>query len=154
MTGLIRKFLDRLPCKHIGDGKGNDFFWRYKVLENRWFSVYLHRFFRSDADRCLHDHPWPFVSVILSGGYWEEIGCRVPDFLTVDSRPPFVVERRWRRPGSVLFRRASAAHRIVIDPEMRPWSLVVVGRKSRDWGFWERSGWKAWKPGASPICED
>src|SRR3954465_13658675 len=33
-------------------------------------AVYLHRFHRSDADE-LHNHPWPFISIILAGGYWE-----------------------------------------------------------------------------------
>lgn len=32
---------------------------------------YLHRFFTGDNVRDLHDHPWPFSSIILWGGYWE-----------------------------------------------------------------------------------
>jgi hypothetical protein len=31
---------------------------------------------RSDYDREGHDHPWPFVSFVLKGGYWEhQCGC-------------------------------------------------------------------------------
>jgi hypothetical protein len=33
--------------------------------------LYLHKFFRSDKDRDLHDHPWNFRSLILTAGYWE-----------------------------------------------------------------------------------
>ena len=33
--------------------------------------VYLHRFYTGDNVRDLHDHPWPFTSLILKGGYWE-----------------------------------------------------------------------------------
>lgn len=32
---------------------------------------YLHRFFTGDSVRDLHDHPWPFDSIIIKGGYWE-----------------------------------------------------------------------------------
>jgi hypothetical protein len=135
--GLISKFLSRLDRKNIGDGKGNTFFLRYHVFKCRWFSIFLHEFMRSDSDRCLHDHPWPFISIVLRGGYTEQM----PDGM------------HRRRPGSILFRRANAAHRIEIDPDTRPWSLVIVGRKSRDWGFFTLHGWEAWKPGASPICE-
>lgn len=135
---MIRRLIEKLPKKDIGDGKGNVFFWRHTVLKTPWFAVYLHRFERSDADRCLHDHPWPFISLILRGGYFEDM---------VDGR-------HWRRPGTVLVRRAEAAHRIELDPgRPKPWSLVVVGRKARAWGFYTLHGWQSWRPGFSPICE-
>lgn len=33
--------------------------------------TYLHRFSAGDDTQILHDHPWPFSSIILWGGYWE-----------------------------------------------------------------------------------
>lgn len=123
--------------KEIGDGKGNVFFWRHTVFKCRWFAVYFHQFLRGDQDRCLHDHPWSFVSFIVWRGYWEEMADGL----------------HWRRPGSILVRPAKTAHRVVVEPGTKPWSLVIVGRKSREWGFHESTGWVPWKPGYSPICE-
>ena len=126
--------LDWLPKKHIG-GDGGTFFIRYTLAKTPWFAVYLHRFFRGDIDRCLHDHPWPFISVVLKGGYWEVMSDGY----------------HWRRPGSILWRPAKTAHRIECGPGT--WSLVVVGRRVRDWGFYTPSGWQKWRPHWSPICE-
>lgn len=137
---MFRWFLRRLSHFDVGDGRGDVFFRRHDLIKSRWlpFSVYLHEFFRSDRDRCLHDHPWSFVSIILRGGYWEEMHDG----------------RHWRRPGSLLVRRAEVAHRIEINPGTRPWSLVFVGRRFRPWGFWGPRGWVAWKAGEpNPICE-
>ncbi|OLE52666.1 MAG: hypothetical protein AUG51_16985 [Acidobacteria bacterium 13_1_20CM_3_53_8] len=35
---------------------------RFEILHTRWLRIYLHHLMRSDAERHLHDHPWPFVS--------------------------------------------------------------------------------------------
>lgn len=50
-TGLRRKYLE----------------WRAK----NGGGLYLHLFLQSDEDRALHDHPWPWVSLILDGKYRE-----------------------------------------------------------------------------------
>jgi len=34
------------------------------------FNVFLHKFLKSDPDD-VHDHPWPFLTIILRGGYYE-----------------------------------------------------------------------------------
>lgn len=135
---IFRRWLSRFDAKEIGDGKGSVFFRRYHLLTTRRGSVFLHEFLRGDTDRCLHDHPWDFVVVILKGGYWETM---------VDGA------RRWRRPGSVLWRPAETSHRVDLEPGREAWSLVLVGRKVRPWGFWTVDGWQPWSPGYSPICE-
>lgn len=61
------------------------------------FGVYLHNMRRSDYDRALHDHPWPFVSLVLRGGYWEYHDQ------TLDG----TTRSEWRAPGSVLVRPAA-----------------------------------------------
>lgn len=92
-------------------------------------AVYLHRFHMGDLDE-MHDHPWPFTSVILSGGYWESTpglgwyagsGVRFP---------------QWRAPGSVLRRPAGFIHRVEIPPGQESWSLVFRGARVGSWGFW------------------
>ena len=38
--------------------------------EGNW-RVFLHYFHRSDYDEALHDHPWPFWSLVIWPGYYE-----------------------------------------------------------------------------------
>jgi hypothetical protein len=44
---------------------------RYRLLKTPWFGIYLHHILRSDLDRCLHDHPFCFWSLVLWGRYTE-----------------------------------------------------------------------------------
>jgi hypothetical protein len=151
---VVKFLLSRLKSTDVGDGRGDVFFRRYDLLKTRWGSVYLHQFFRGDKERCLHDHPWSFVSIVLRVGYWEEMrpgpvwACNGDD---CDLAPTV---RHWRRPGSILRRPAETAHRIDVEPGTRPWSLVFAGQKFRPWGFWTVNGWRAWAKGQpNPICE-
>lgn len=88
-------------------------------------AVYLHRFRRGDRDQALHDHPWPFTSVILWGGYWE---------WTADARG--VLRRRWYGPGRVLKRPSGHRHRVELPAGRECWTLVFKGAKERSWKFW------------------
>lgn len=154
----MRAFLNRLLLKKsIGDGRGNTFFFRYRVLETPWFGAYVHRFVRGDMDRWLHDHPWGFLAIVLRGGYWEEMFRKTPclSMWPDGSITNETTEVHWRRPGSILWRPAKTAHRITIDEtKPKPISLVFVGRKVRPWGFFTVDGWRPWKKGdPNPICE-
>jgi hypothetical protein len=133
---LIRSILNRFERFDIANAAGNVFMRRYKLLKTNSGNVYLHEILRSDEDMCLHDHPWSFITIILRGGYREQL-----------PRGKF-----WRRPGQLLIRPAQTAHRVEVD---RPaWSLVIVSRKWRDWGFFTRDGWRAFRVGQPrPICE-
>jgi hypothetical protein len=135
---MLRAILRRFPSKAIGDGAGNNLLIRHVLFKSGPLSVYLHEFNRGDNDRCLHDHPWHFLVVILAGGYSETMA----DGKTY-----------WRRPGSILWRPARTAHRVDLPAGRRAWSLVIVGRKRRDWGFFTPSGWRKWAPNYKPICE-
>jgi hypothetical protein len=87
----------------------------------------------SDPERPLHDHPWDNQSVILAGGYDEEI-CD-PRL----SMEPF----RWHRSvGDVICRRAEVAHRLIL-PKKIPYTMTLftTGPKRREWGFWYPEGW-------------
>jgi hypothetical protein len=87
----------------------------------------FHEILRSDtAD--MHDHPWDFVSVILSGRYVES---------TPDGEREF-------GPGSVLVRRAEQLHRLVL-PAGPVWTFVTVGPVRRRWGFATADGWVPWR---------
>lgn len=131
---------------------GSPYLVRLTIVGTPWFALMHHTFLRSDADRCLHDHPWPFASLVLSGGYFEESEWVSPEG---EGRRKRTLE--WRRPGAVLFRRATHRHRVLLpDADWSPtgpWTdrepvpartLVLRLRKTRTWGFWTPDGWRRW----------
>ena len=111
------------------------------IPRNRWFNIYLHQVLRDDDDRALHDHPWFNCSIVLKGGYWEV----VPEYRPSLSWPVPPTRTIWRKAGSIVLRRPTAAHRLVVGAlgmEGRAvWSLFVTGPVVRDWGFWCARGW-------------
>lgn len=112
---LLRKFI---PHKELGWEAINEKFTRYSLLKTPWFNIYLHQLDARIWHPNCHDHPWWFLTVLLWNGYFEQVGTQFYN----------------RRPGNVLYRPASFSHNIV-TPNGTSWSLVVTGRKSRDWGF-------------------
>ncbi len=115
----------------------------------------VHNILQSDDDRALHDHPFSFLTIILSGGYYE--------YLNDGSMT-------WHGPGSVLWRPAATLHRIELEDlaypmafalavnralgskaakdqvpyvaVLRPaWTLVFRSRYFREWGFQTKTGW-------------
>lgn len=97
--------------------------------------VFLHWIHRSDAEPYCHNHPWPFWSLILWGGYWEE---------TADSR------RSWKWPGFLLRRPADWFHRVEVPAGQCCWSLVWTGPKAQTWGFLcPGRGWINWREHAA-----
>jgi|SRR5271154_3074577 len=96
------------------------------------FSLFLHRFHRSDDDEALHNHPWAWAwSLILAGGYKEEY--RVGDDVT------------WRivGPGRLIKITKDHFHRVDLL-EKDSWSLFVAGPKEANWGFWDRTTKEFW----------
>ncbi|MBM4205175.1 MAG: hypothetical protein FJ194_13660 [Gammaproteobacteria bacterium] len=89
-----------------------------------WFggTLRLHRFFASDEDRAAHDHPWWFVTLPLTG-YGE--------YLRRGDVEQYREVRAWR----LHFRTAMFRHRVELL-RFPTWTLVLTGRKSREWGFW------------------
>jgi len=114
-------------CESRGDGD-SPYLTRYASPRLGPFRVCLHVFHRSDADE-LHDHPWGFASLLLWRGYVEQ---------TPQGR-----KRKW--PGMILFRRATHSHRVELIDGKRAVSLVVMGPRRREWGFFTPQGWQQWK---------
>lgn len=96
---------------------------RWQVGFRNWFSIKLHRIWRKDFGRELHDHPWNFTSFIMTGGYREH--------LYRDGRH----QHKRTRPFQLVCRTMADRHRIdeIFDP---CWTLVVCGPRRKDWGFW------------------
>lgn len=145
---LVRRIDMFKPDQTIG-GSSNPYMKRWFLSRDEGKGRrYLHHILRADDDRALHDHPWWNISIVLIGGYVEVEPRRNGD--------PVLI-RKWRGPGSVVFRRASQRHRIELpDPEfpdhpvktapLSCWSLFITGPKSRDWGFWcSPSKWVHWR---------
>lgn len=115
---------------------GEPFLFRLRVLQTPWFSVLIHHIQRDDLDRAPHDHPWPFASLILRGGYRELIWddpTRLTEFRT-----------RVRRPGTFAAIKLSQAHQI-IELHGDVWTLAFAGRHRGTWRFWTRGGPVDWR---------
>mgnify|MGYP003705305179 FL=1 len=137
---MFLKLLERLGRKRIVMDRVNNepYLERYYLLlkdrKHFPFNVFLHKFLKSDPDD-LHDHPWPYATVILKGGYWEWI----PQF---NSKGIKVCEvAKWRGPGHFRFCRADSFHRIELDPSVKCWTLFMPGRQQREWGFLQNGQW-------------
>lgn len=112
---------------------------RLRIVQTPLFGVYLHEMHAPDSDRDFHDHPFNFVSLVLKGGYRE---------LLQDSRTdPHAAQGvrtveygRW----SVHRMRTTQGHRIIALKDNPTYTLVLVGRRLQNWGFWTRAGWIQW----------
>lgn len=98
---------------------------RFYLSEDR--NVRLHHILMSDPDRDLHDHPWDFVSVLLTGAYRE----------TTETD-----EAAYSAPA-VIARSAETLHRLTLL-EGPMWTYVVTGPVRRRWGFATPDGWVDW----------
>jgi hypothetical protein len=105
-----------------------------KDRESFPFNVFLHRFLKSDPDD-VHDHPWPYATLILKGGYWEW----VPQFNHKGEKIGEIA--KWRGAGHFRTCGAGSYHRIELDPSVECWTLFMPGPQKRDWGFLTRRGW-------------
>lgn len=125
----------RTPYIHL-DGYMNR--WWLLPYNRTGYAARVHEIVSSDRERDLHNHPWPYITVILRGGYFEH---------TPGGRWDVATNRRWYGPGSVLVRPANSFHRLELwrrpdGTEESCWTLFLTGRKRRDtdpghscWGF-------------------
>jgi hypothetical protein len=102
------------------------------------FNIFLHKFLKSDPDD-LHDHPWPYATLILRGGYYEY----VPVF---NDQAEVIAEKKlWRGPGHFRISKARSFHRVELKPGVVAWSLFMPGPQQRDWGFLIKNNWIQWE---------
>jgi hypothetical protein len=98
------------------------------------FNIFLHKFLKGDPDD-VHDHPWPYCTFILKGGYYEWI----PEFNSDGTKYNEV--RMWRGPGHFRFCRSTSYHRIELKEGVTAWTLFMPGPQKRDWGFLVKDKW-------------
>jgi hypothetical protein len=142
ITKLLLRFSNPFREGHLYHADGTLYMERFTLFETRVLSARLHHIASPDWDRDMHDHPWNFASVVLSGGYTED-------------RPPTIYKPRWlgeselrdgarREAGSIAFRRATDRHLIsAVDEDT--WTLFVYGPRRQWWGFYTRAGKIYWK---------
>lgn len=91
----------------------------------------IHRFAAADGpDADPHDHPWPFTSTIIVGGYAEEIFDPASGY----------VEKHMRLPGDTFEVTAETVHRIVRLGADVCWTFIQPGPDAgRPSGFYRFS---------------
>jgi hypothetical protein len=118
------------------------YLYRWTLLQWRGhFAVYLHHFVGDDWSYDLHDHPKRFISIGLWGWYIEETPYRCNH------------DGEWAKLGHVLttyrapWIRTFAAthiHRLSV-PSKNCWTLVIVLRPVREWGFYHLGRFIPWR---------
>lgn len=107
MNRLLMRLTRKRPMKTIEIN--GPYLERYYMGTVFGRQLWLHRFLSSDGERHLHNHPWNATSIVLAGGYLEELvgDCRY--------------RLRWSA-GKITMERL---HRISsVDPGT--WTLMIV----------------------------
>lgn len=142
------------PFYHDVIGSDESDYMRRWYFRTPFGEIRIHNIIRPDAGRFFHDHPGDMRIWILRGGYTESVfdapsvdveraiaSGRV-SYLCVSEVPhrdvySFVAryEPSWQSRVMPNYIR----HRII---KVKPgtWTLVVMGRRKRTWGFWDACG--------------
>ncbi len=122
------------------------YLYRWFLMRTRWFKVYLHHFVADDWSLDLHDHPKRFISIGLRGSYIE---------YTPDSSILGLGEK-WQIFKAPWFRSfpAEHIHRLKMPRSGGAngtplkihdcWTVVIVLRGTREWGFWHLGRFIPW----------
>lgn len=132
--GMFHNIMNKLGRYRLVPDRltGDDYLHRYYLFlkDRKWFpfNITLHKILKSD-EPVYHDHPWPYMTIILKGGYWEW----VPQFTDGKKSGEYAT---WRGPGSVIRRKARELHYLEIDETVGPaTTLFIMGPQQREWGF-------------------
>lgn len=132
-----------IPDRRTGADYMHRYYLLFKDRKNFPFNITLHNIVRSD-DPIFHDHPWPYLTIIIRGGYWEHVP------LVNNNGKTFGETCVWRGPGSFIWRRANELHWLQLDNEKPATTLFFMGPQQREWGFVVkgprgRDKWIHWK---------
>lgn len=86
-------------------------------------TIRIHKFYRGDQDRALHDHPWSFITFPFQGyheDYWDGLN----------------VVRRYVAPFRFHFRTAEHRHIVYKTTPGPTYTLFMNWFKRNEWGFW------------------
>jgi len=142
-----------------GGSRCPTYLYRWTLAQRRGhFGIYLHHFVNDDWSRDLHDHPKRFISIGLWGWYIEEtpIGdCKNGTPVNDESWDSWTRKTIYRAPWIRSFP-ATHIHRLTV-PSKNCWTLVIVLKPVREWGFWHLGRfipWKSYVKGADSAIAD
>jgi hypothetical protein len=112
---------------------------RWVILRTTSFAIYLHHWRAEEWTPDPHDHPKIFWSIGVWGSYTEKVWRRnIHQELTYTEMISWVAPWVRRFPPEYI-------HRVVTADNA--WSLCIVGRKKKAWGFFPQI------PGTSDDCQ-
>lgn len=139
-----------------GDPNGQLLMIRWRLFRTSWlrkagstprwydFEIGIHKIVAPDQRSMgLHDHPWDFFSIVLWRKYTERYLHTWPN-AKIDpwKMPPrfwkHFVRTRMRGLFSIGFRRAEYLHAVTELPDGPCWTLFVLLKRRRVWGFPEK----------------
>ena len=87
----------------------------YLIFRHRpkWFpfNILIHEMLADDHGEGVHNHLFPYITIVIRGGYWET---------TKEGK-------FWRKPGYIGFRSANAHHRVDLEPGTKPMTIFISG---------------------------
>lgn len=95
---------------------------RKSLLSLGRFKVRIHKFSNKDKSGKLHNHPFSYISIVLSGGYTEELKDGV-----ITHQPT----------GAVIIRKSNTPHRIISCLENTKTLIITFYNKTNEWNFCE-----------------
>jgi hypothetical protein len=106
--------------KEIKSREGEVHFRRWRLFSTPWFDVNIHGIYKADEDKHLHNHPWKIWTMVLKGGYYEELHGGV---------------RRLRIFGHMSYNKTSDFHKIRTMYKSPTYTLAVMGKRNNEWGY-------------------
>lgn len=115
-----QQYIERVSCNAKLYSWESWYMRRYWLLRLGPLQIRVHHIMAEDIGRDLHDHPWPFRTFILSGGYLE---CR-------EGMQPI-----WRKAGDTAAMGRGEFHRIAKVEQGGAWTLFCTLGQRQGWGF-------------------
>lgn len=101
-------------------------FWLWKLLRIDGIRIYLHKFTSEDHSSCAHDHPCSALSFIFINGYVEKYW---------DNKLGQYNVKIYKAP-CIRFFPATHTHKVSLLNNKPGWSLILMMKNRRPWGFW------------------
>ena len=122
---MFLKFLEKIGRKKVVLDRGpshpkyleaKPWMNRYYVLlrhRPKWFpfNILIHEMLADDHGEGVHNHTFPYITIILRGGYWE-----------TNDKGTF-----WRGPGYIGFRKNTDKHSLKLKDNNPAWTIMLVG---------------------------
>ena len=113
--GRKKVVLDRGPS-HPKYNEAKPWMNRYYLLMRhrpKWFpfNILIHEMLADDHGEGVHNHTFPYITIVLRDGYWETLSSG----------------KYWRPPGYIGFRSADHLHRVDLKTNTSTMTLFIPG---------------------------